>query len=295
MGRSAAASLNSGGGIGIQDVIEKISDQIVTIVDEILTEKADAITHEILQPMIEEHLKEIFGSYPVQMEASKMFSREIFPIYKSTIDDFSNFNNIIKATDGKIDKTIEEYAKAIIENKDDDTKKKDAKQKLISELKGINNSDVGDILSMKGGDLSSFLADDDNKFKEIEGGKPRPPKLPGSAKTIADAINAIVGKTQTEYDENHKKIKEAEEDFSAFKKQRRSNMRIPGTSGCKSIDNLQKTEESMKDMENALQLKQIEGLKDKMKNSASSTIKNLVIAGGKKRRRKSRKTYKKRK
>jgi hypothetical protein len=295
---TVASSLNSGsGGIGIQDIIEKISDQIVSMVDEILTEKADAMMYEIFQPKIEQHLKTIFESYPVHMEASRMFNREIFPIYKSTIEDFSNFNTIIKATDGKIDKAIEEYAKAIIENKDNDAKKKDAKQKFISELKGINNSDVGDILSMKGGDLSSFLADDDNKFKEIEGGKPRPPKLPKSAKTIADAIKAIVGKTKTEYDENHKNIKKSEEDFSAFKEQRRTDMRIPGTSGCKGIDDLQKTEESIKDVNNALQLKQINSLKDKLKNSGAianvltSTVKNLGIAGGKKR---SKKTHKKR-
>lgn len=299
---TVVSSLNSGsGGVGIQDIIEKISDQIVSMVDEILTEKADAMMYEIFQPKIEQHLKTIFESYPVHMEASRMFNREIFPIYKSTIEDFSNFNSIIKATDGKIDKAIEKYAKAILENKDDDAKKKDAKQKLISELKGINNSDVGDILSMKGGDLSSFLADDDNKFKEMEGGKPRPPKLSGSTKKISDAIDAIVRKTKTEYDENHKKIKEAEDDFSAFKEQRRTDMRIPGTSGCKNIDNLKKTEESIKDVNNALQLKQIKSLKDKLKNSGAianvltSTVKNLGITGGKKRRRKSRKTYKKRK
>ena len=298
---SAASNMTSGsGGIGIQNIIEKISDQIVGMVDEILTEKADAMMYELIQPQIEQHLKTIFESYPVQMEASKMFNREIFPIYKSTIEDFSNFNSIIKETDGKIDKAIEEYAKAIIENKNDEAKKKDAKQKLISKLKGINDSDVGDVLTMKGGDLSSFLADDDNKFKQIEGGKPRPSKLSKSANKVADAIKEILGKTKPEYDENREKIKEAEEDFSAFKKQRRTEMRIPGSSGCKSIDDLQKTEESMKDMDNALQLKQIEGLKDKIKNSGAvanmltSTVKNLGIIGGKKRRRKSRKTCKKR-
>ena len=81
-------------------------------------------------------------------------------------------------------------------------------------------------------------------------------------------------------------------------------MRIPGISACKGIDNMKKTEESMKDMDNALQLKQIEGLKDKIKNSGAvanmltSTVKNLGIIGGiiggKKRRYKSRKTCKKR-
>jgi hypothetical protein len=267
------------------------------MVDEILTEKADAMMYELIQPQIEQHLKTIFESYPVQMEASKMFNREIFPIYKSTIEDFSNFNSIIKETDGKIDKAIEEYAKAIIENKDDEVKKKDAKQKLISKLKGINDSDVGDVLTMKGGDLNSFLTNDYNKFKQMEGGKPRPPKLSKSANKIADAIKEILGKTKPEFDENREKIKEAEEDFSAFKKQRRTNMRIPGISGCEIVENMKKTEESMKDVDNALQLKQIEGLKDKMKNSGaianvlSSTVKNLGIVGGKKR---SKKTHKKR-
>lgn len=287
---AAASALIPGAGM-VQNIIEKMSDQIVAMVDEILTEKADAMMYELIQPQIEQHLKTIFESYPVQMEASKMFNREIFPIYKSTIEDFSNFNSIIKETDGKIDKSIEEYAKAIIENKDDEAKKKDAKQKLISKLKGINDSDVGDVLTMKGGDLNSFLANNDNKFKQMEGGKPRPAKLSKSANKIADAINEILGKTKPEFDENREKIKEAEEDFSAFKKQRRTNMRIPGISGCEIVDNMKKTEESMKDVDNALQLKQIESLKDKMKNGLTSTVKNLGITGGKKR---SRKTCKKR-
>ena len=110
---SAAASAVIPGAGMVQNIIEKMSDQIVAMVDEILTEKADAMMYELIQPQIEQHLKTIFESYPVQMEASKMFNREIFPIYKSTIDDFSNFNNIIKATDGKIDKTIEEYARML--------------------------------------------------------------------------------------------------------------------------------------------------------------------------------------
>jgi hypothetical protein len=297
---AAASALIPGAGM-VQNIIEKMSDQIVAMVDEILTEKADAMMYELIQPLIEQHLKTIFESYPVQMEASKMFNREIFPIYKSTIEDFSNFNSIIKATDGKIDKTIEEYAKAIIENKDDEAKKKDAKQKLISELKSINDSDVGDVLTMKGGDLNSFLANDDNKFKQMEGGKPRPPKLPKSVNKIADAIKEILEKTKPEFDENREKIKEAEADFSAFKKQRRTDMRIPGIFGCENVNNMKKTEESMKDVDNALQLKQIENLKDKMKNSGaianvlSSTVKKLEIDGGKKRSKKrSKKTHKKR-
>ena len=131
----------------------------------------------------------------------------------------------------------------------------------------------------------------------MEGGKPRPAKLSKSANKIADAINEILGKTKPEFDENREKIKEAEEDFSVFKKQRRRDMRIPGISGCEIVDNMKKTEESMKDVDNALQLKQIESLKDKMKNSGAvvnaltSTVKNLGITGGKKR---SRKTCKKR-
>lgn len=292
---SAAASMLIPGAGMVQNIIEKMSDQIVAMVDEILTEKADAMMYEIIQPKIEDCLKSIFESYPVQLEASKMFNREIYPIYKSSIEDFSNFNALTTEANNKIDKALETYTKAIIDNKDDDVKKKDAKQKLMDSLKSINESDVGDALSMKGGDLSSFLADDDNNFKKMDGGKLRPLKLSGSTKKIADAIKEIVGKTKTEYDEIRENIKKSEEDFSLFTKERRNSMRIPGSSACKGIDNLKKTEESMKDMENALQLKQIEGLKDKMKNSASSTIKNLVISGGKKRRRKSRKTYKKRK
>ena len=76
---AAASALIPGAGM-VQNIIEKMSDQIVAMVDEILTEKADAMMYELIQPQIEQHLKTIFESYPVQMEASKMFNREIFPI-----------------------------------------------------------------------------------------------------------------------------------------------------------------------------------------------------------------------
>jgi len=285
---SAAASMLIPGSGMVQNVIEKMSDQIVAMVDEILTEKADAMMYEIIQPKIEDCLKAIFESYPVQLEASKMFNREIFPIYKSTLDDFANFNAITQSANGEIDKALENYANNIILNQNNNNEKLKAKQTLISELKKISNSNVGDALTMKGGDIGSFLGNDENKFKQMDGGKSPQTYLSSNTKKISDAIEEIVGKTKKDYDDKRENIKQSEEDFSLFKKKRRENMRIPGISACKNLDDMKKTEESMKDINNAVQLNQINELKE--------TKKNLGMSGGKRRQRKNRKhTLKKRK
>jgi len=289
---SAAASMLIPGSGMVQNVIEKMSDQIVAMVDEILTEKADAMMYEIIQPKIEDCLKAIFESYPVQLEASKMFNREIFPIYKSTLDDFANFNTITQSANDEIDKALENYAKNIIQNQNNNDEKQKAKDALISELKKIRDSNVGDTLTMKGGDIGSFLGNDENKFKQMDGGKSPQTYLSSNTKKISDAIEEIVGKTKKDYDNKRENIKKSEEDFSVFKKKRRENMRIPGISACKNLDDMKKTEESMKDINNAVQLNQINELKGKL----IETKKNLGMSGGKRRQRKNRKhTLKKRK
>ncbi len=207
---SVPSSLIPGSNV-IQDVIQKMSDQIVTIVDQILTEKADAMMYEIIQPKIEENLKTIFQSHPVQLEASKMFNREIFPIYKSTLEDFSNFNEIINGTKGDINKAIDEYTQEI--KKDPKVIPPNAKPDLIKKLKTISESKVGAMKvgngTMKGGDgtiadtdLKEFLENDENKFKQIEGGSPPHTYLTKSENSkISDAIKEIVSGMKTSYDE----------------------------------------------------------------------------------------------
>lgn len=270
---SAAASMLLPGGGMIQGVIEKMSDQIVAMVDEILTEKADAMMYEIIQPKIDECLKTIFESNPVQMEASKMFNREIFPIYKQTLDDFANFNTITQTADREIDTALETYTKTIM---DDATKKDAAKKTLIDSLKTINETKIG---TMKGGDIKTFLEDEENRFKQVDGGKPKPAYLSGGNKKISEAIEEIVGNAKKEYDDKRKQIKESEETFAEFTDARRKNMRIPGMSACKDIEHMKKKEDEG----------EIGLLKKKLENATQK------ITGGKKRKQRRKKTHRKHK
>ena len=210
----------------VQNIIEKMSDQIVAMVDEIMTEKADAMVYEIIQPQIEEQMKSIFESYPVQMEASKMFNREIFPIYKQTLEDFANFNSLVKDANQDIDKAIEEYTKTIIENKDNVNKKTEAKQKLMASLKGVSDQKTGDVLTMKGGDLHTFLGNDDNRFKPFDE-KPAINYMNAGTNLIGKAIEEIVGGIKINRDEMKTTIDELSETNSVFKNKRREGMRKP--------------------------------------------------------------------
>lgn len=256
---SAAASMLIPGAGMIQNVIEKMSDQIVAMVDEILTEKADAMMYEIIQPKIEECLKSIFNSSPMQLEAAKMFNREIFPIYKQSLDDFADFNALAKGANAKIDAAFEEFTKAVIENKDDVNKKAEAKTKLMEKLKGISDTNVGDTLTMKGGDLNSFLKNPSNSFKTDSETKVTK-YLSSNVNVISDAINEIVGKTKGKFEEFEENMKKSADDFSLFNKSRRAEMRIPGISACPNIDNMKKTEESLKDIENTMNLEKLKDL-----------------------------------
>jgi hypothetical protein len=224
---AAASTLIPGAGM-VQNIIEKLSDQIVAMVDEIMTEKADALMYEVIKPQIAEHMKSIFESYSMQTEASKMFNREIFPIYKRTIEDFANFNSLVKDVNKDIDVAIEEYAKEIIANKDDENKKMQAKQKLIEKLKGVSNTKTGDVLSMKGGDLHAFLGNEENIFKPIDE-KPAIKYMGEGTKIISDAIKEIVGKMKDDSDDKNETLKQAKEDDSMFTTKRRESMRVPGS------------------------------------------------------------------
>lgn len=282
---SAAASMLLPGGGMIQGVIEKMSDQIVAMVDEILSEKADAMMYEIIQPKIDECLKTIFESNPVQMEASKMFNREIFPIYKQTLDDFANFNTIVQNTNKEIDNALEKYTKTIIE---DASQKDTAKQTLIKSLKTINETKIG---TMKGGDIKTFLGDEENRFKIMDGGKPKPAYLSDSNKKISEAIEEIVGNAKKEYDEKRKQIKESEETFAKFTDTRRKEMRIPGMSACTGIEHMKQEEDRIEENKKD---SQIESLKKKLEDATQTENKTQKISGGKKRRQRRKKTHRKR-
>lgn len=264
---AAASTLIPGAGM-VQNIIEKMTDQIVKMVDEIMTEKADALMYEVIKPQIGEHMKSIFESYSMQTEASKMFNREIFPIYKQTIEDFANFNSLVKDVNKDIDNAIEEYAKEIIANKDDVNKKTEAKRKLIEKLKGVSDKKTGDVLSMKGGDLHTFLGNEENKFKPIDE-KPAIKYLSEGTKLISDAIKEIVEKLKDDSDDKKETLKEAKDAESMFIKKQREGMRDPGS---KSLANV-------------------------FKKTTGDLAKKIKMDGGKSKRRKHRKrnkTYKKR-
>jgi hypothetical protein len=171
-------------------------------------------------------MKSIFESYPVQMEASKMFNREIFPIYKQTLEDFANFNSLVKGANQDIDKAIEEYTKTILENKDDVNKKTEAKQKLMASLKGVSDKKTGDVLTMKGGDLHTFLGNDDNRFKPFDE-KPANNYMNAGTNLIGKAIEEIVGGIKTNRNEMDTSIEKSSKNNSAFKNDRREGMRKP--------------------------------------------------------------------
>lgn len=273
----AAIMSNSDTGM-IQNIIEKMSDQIIAMVDEILTEKADAMMYEIIAPKIEEKMQIIFQSPSLQLEASKMFNREIFPIYKSTLEDFANFNALTKEPNANIDKALENYVKSFAKDK------VAAKKELITKLTEINGLNVGNVDKsndgkMTGGDLKAFLENDENKFKQIDGGKPRSSYLSSNTKKIGDALHEIVGKTMEEYKGIRENIGELEEKFSESVNDRRKNMRIPGSSACKVKNQTSaKTEETAKT------------------DKTSKTQKNLGnIKGGRRRRHNKKRTYKKHK
>ena len=204
------------------NIVEQVTDKIFEMINTIIREKSDDIVHLMIGPQIAEQMKSIFESYPVQLEASKMFNRELFPIYKQTLEDFANFNSLVKDADQDIDKAINKYANEIIANKDNDDKKNEAKQGLLAALKGISVAKVGDVLSMKGGDLKSFLGNVNNKFKPNEGGTPSPNYLSVGTKPISNALEQILTGMKGNYEEKNTKIKNLKKDYDNFNNKRRT-------------------------------------------------------------------------
>ena len=263
----------------VQNIIEKMSDQIVAMVDDAITEKLDAVVYEIIKPQIAEQMESIFKSAPVQMAASDMFIKELLPIYNRTLKDFANFNSLVKGTDQDIDKAIEEYANARIASKTD-AEKNAAKQEFMDKLKGISDKKVGKMLEMKGGDLQSFLGNADNQFKVVEGGTPAPKFLSDGTNLISQAIEEIVGGLKNAREELKKTIDESTKNNTEHGIERRKAMRKP-----KPKFNINKITESLGNQANNV-------LAD-IGNRATG----IKISGGKSKRRKPKrqnKTYKKR-
>jgi hypothetical protein len=291
----SASMLIPGAGM-VQNIIEKMSDKIVAMVDEILTEKADAMMYEIIQPKIEECLKAIFTSSPVQLEAAKMFNREVFPIYKRSLDDFADVNKLITSADGKINVAFDEYTKTVIENKDDEVKKTEAKKKLMDKLKEIGATNVGEI--QKGGEPYKLLETTENKFRPIENPEAITKYLTDGTDLISEAINQILNKTNDSYEKMKDNMKTSEKEHAEFNEFRLSDMRIPGISACPNIENMKTTDKTLKDIENDANLAKLKELTEKGKQMTDSKLPDLGIKGGKSRMRKrkqNKRTMKKRK
>lgn len=242
-----SASLLFPGADALQDFLQKISDKIVAMVDEILTEKADAMMYEIIQPKIEECLKAIFTSSPVQLEAAKMFNREIFPIYNRSIDDFADINALVSDANGDMNSAFDEYTKSVIDASaaKNETGVADAKKKLMEKLKTINESKVGDL--QKGGDLKKFILDKINNFKPLENETAITTFLNDKKAPAINAISEIIENTRKTYEKLRENMEASRLSNDELENSRISNMRVPGISACPNIKNMYKNEGTMKD------------------------------------------------
>lgn len=203
---SLGSNLTSGG--GDFNIMEQLKDTILKMLKEAIEKNADHITHGIIKEKLEENMESLFKSYTVQLEASKMFNRELFPIYKRALEEFAKFNTLVKEAKEEIGKAIEEYTTAVIANPNDTTKKTAAKDNLMKALMTVSETKVGDVLSMKGGDLQSFLENKENEFKMIEGGNPAPEYVKVGTNKIDKALEQIARGMKEDYDKYNEGIKE---------------------------------------------------------------------------------------
>ena len=203
----------------INGLVEKLEDKI----NQIIMEKSDVIVYDILQPQIEKQMETIFKSASMGMAASKMFTRELFPIYEKTLADFAKFNSFVKGVDANIKTKIIAFVKEYIESKTE-AERNTAIEKFIGELKGISDGKVGKMTEMKGGDLKSFLGNADNKFEAVEGGTPAPNYLIGEPKSISDGIEKIVGGMKKTREELKATINESIENDAKGSEERRKLM-----------------------------------------------------------------------
>ena len=236
-----AANLLFPGGDVLESFLQNMADKIIAIVDEILTEKADAMIYDIMQPKIEDSLKAVFSSSPVQLEAAKMFNKEIFPIYDRSLKDFAGMKQIIDGAEGAAKQAFDKYTKAVVEGGGDAASIEQAKKTFKEDMQKINDEQVK-YDAEGGGEMRKFLLNEENIFKKLEDGTMVENYLTNPAAPVMDAISEIIKKTEATYNELKENIKNAEKNQKELDERRVSSLRIPGISGCPAIKSMYKNE-----------------------------------------------------
>lgn len=231
----------------LENFLQNMADKIIAMVDEILTEKADAMIYDIMQPKIEECLKAIFSSSPVQLEASKMFNKEIFPLYDRSLKDFAGAKQLIdeaeNASKTAFDKYTEEVVNASKKGGDATTAIQEAKKKFKEEMKKISDEKIK-YDAEGGGKLRKILSDEANVFKVMDDATVVENYLTNPGAAVMDALSEIINKTETTYKKLKNDIEEAEKAQNELEERRASNLRIPGISACPAIKAMYENERS---------------------------------------------------
>lgn len=241
-----ASNLLFPGGDVLESFLQNMADKIIAMVDEILTEKADAMIYDIMQPKIEESLKAIFSSSPVQLEAAKMFNKEIFPIYDRSLKDFASAKQLIDGAAGAAKVAFDKYTTAVVEagkKGGDAASIEKAKKTFKEDMQKINDEQVK-YNGEGGGKLQEFLLNKENMFKKLEDGATLEPYLTDPGAPVMDAMSEIINKTEATYNELKKNIEEADKTQKELEERRISKFRIPGISACPAIKSMYKNEKS---------------------------------------------------
>jgi hypothetical protein len=238
-----AANLLFPGGDVLESFLQNMADKIIAMVDEILTEKADAMIYDIMQPKIEDSLKAVFSSSPVQLEAAKMFNKEIFPIYDRSLKDFASAKQLIDGAEGAAKQAFDKYTTAVVDSKGDATLIEQAKNKFKEDMQKINDEQVK-YDAEGGGKLQKFLLDKNNLFEKLEDGAMIENYLTNPVAPVMDAISEIINKTEATYNELKKNMEDAEKNQKELDERRISSLRIPGISACPAIKSMYKNEKT---------------------------------------------------
>lgn len=237
------ASLLFPGSDVLENFLQTMSDKIIAMVDEILTEKADAMVYDIMQPKIEECMKAIFSSSPVHLEAAKMFNKEIFPIYDRSLKDLAGAKQIMDGVEGDAKKAFDKYTEAIVNASksggDATAAIEKAKQTFKEDMKKIDDEKVK--YDAEGGaKMRQFLLNKDNVFKPDEEMDVLANFLTDPSAPVMTALEQIVLNTEKTYKTYKEKMEEAAKNEEELKKERISKLRIPGSSACPAISAMYK-------------------------------------------------------
>lgn len=227
----------------LENFLQTISDKIIAMVDEILTEKADAMVYDIMQPKIEECMKAIFSSSPVHLEAAKMFNKEIFPIYDRSLKDLAGAKQIIDGVEGDAKKAFDKYTEAIVNASksggDATAAIEKAKQTFKEDMKKIDDEKVK--YDAEGGNkMRQFLLNKDNAFKPDEEMAVLENYLTDPSAPAMTALEQIILNTEKTYETYGKQIEEAAKNEEALRKARIAKLRIPGSTACPAISAMYK-------------------------------------------------------